>query len=197
MSQKVDEQDGDDGQDLLRVFEELCGVYRRIMVQSINAKMDHRLRQRQDASDIVQEAMLETFLRLAEFGKRQPMAMSTWLMESAIQQFRLAIRRHLLTAKRTLQQQVSCADTGIFEAAEQKMALQELPEDAACLVEESSRIEQALQRLPENDRQIIVLRNLNGLSNSEAANVLELTPLTASKRYSRALVRLRETLRTL
>lgn len=185
-----------ESRDARQVFEDLCSLYRRIMVQSIDARMDDRLRQRQDASDIVQEAMLEAFLRLDDFCQRQPMEMSSWLMESAIQQLRMAIRRHLLTAKRSLRQQVSCADTGVFEAAEQKLATSEMPADIASLGEEKSRMERAIERLPESDRQIIVLRNYNSLNNAEAALILGVTPLVASKRYSRALVRLRATLRT-
>jgi RNA polymerase sigma-70 factor (ECF subfamily) len=48
--------------------------------------------------------------------------------------------------------------------------------------------------LPEADREILLLRNFEGLTNAEAAQILELEPAAASKRYGRALLKLRQLL---
>jgi RNA polymerase sigma-70 factor, ECF subfamily len=55
-------------------------------------------------------------------------------------------------------------------------------------------VRQALGQLDEVDREVLVLRNLEGLSNQESARVLGVDPATASRRYGRAVIRLREVL---
>jgi RNA polymerase sigma-70 factor (ECF subfamily) len=55
----------------------------------------------------------------------------------------------------------------------------------------AQRVRQALDRLPEGEREVLVLRNLEGLTNQEAAGVLGIDPATASRRYGRAIIRLR------
>ena len=50
---------------------------------------------------------------------------------------------------------------------------------------------QALLYLPVDDRELLLLRNFEGLSNLEVAELLGLEPAAASKRYGRALLRLR------
>jgi DNA-directed RNA polymerase specialized sigma24 family protein len=45
------------------------------------------------------------------------------------------------------------------------------------------------------DREIILLRTLEGLSNDEAAYLLEIAPEAAKKRYTRALLRLHKLLK--
>jgi RNA polymerase sigma factor (sigma-70 family) len=56
------------------------------------------------------------------------------------------------------------------------------------------RLRQAVAELPETDREILLMRNFEGLSNREAAQVLGLEPATASRRYGRAILRLRKVL---
>jgi RNA polymerase sigma-70 factor (ECF subfamily) len=48
--------------------------------------------------------------------------------------------------------------------------------------------------LAENDREVLVMRNLELLSNHEVAQVLGIDPVAASQRYGRALLRLRKLL---
>jgi RNA polymerase sigma-70 factor (ECF subfamily) len=55
-------------------------------------------------------------------------------------------------------------------------------------------VRQALARLPETDREVLLLRAFEGLSNQEVACVLGLEPAAASKRHGRALLRLHQVL---
>jgi DNA-directed RNA polymerase specialized sigma24 family protein len=48
--------------------------------------------------------------------------------------------------------------------------------------------------LPEGDREVLILRKLEGLSNQEAAQLLDIDPATASRRFGRAVLRLRDIL---
>ena len=56
------------------------------------------------------------------------------------------------------------------------------------------RVREAVHQLPEADQEMVLLRNFEGLSNQEAAQLLNIKPATASQRYGRALIRLREIL---
>jgi RNA polymerase sigma-70 factor (ECF subfamily) len=56
------------------------------------------------------------------------------------------------------------------------------------------RVRQAVARLTEIDREVLLMRNLEGLSNHDVAQVLEIEPSAASQRYGRALLRLRKLL---
>jgi RNA polymerase sigma-70 factor (ECF subfamily) len=55
-------------------------------------------------------------------------------------------------------------------------------------------VRRAIAALPEADREVILLRNYEGLSNADAAAVLGLDVSAASKRYARALLKLRQLL---
>ena len=55
----------------------------------------------------------------------------------------------------------------------------------------AERFFEALDQLEDDDREILVLRHVEQLSNSEAADVLGLTPPAAGMRHLRALRRLR------
>jgi RNA polymerase sigma-70 factor, ECF subfamily len=52
----------------------------------------------------------------------------------------------------------------------------------------------ALTQLPEADRELMLMRNFEGLSNQEVAKLLQIVPATASQRYGRALLKLRKLL---
>ena len=56
------------------------------------------------------------------------------------------------------------------------------------------RVREALARLAEPEREILMLRNFEGLSLQEIACVLDIDPAAARKRHGRALLRLRKEL---
>jgi DNA-directed RNA polymerase specialized sigma24 family protein len=58
----------------------------------------------------------------------------------------------------------------------------------------AAKVRHALADLSEYDREIIMLRNYEGLSNGEAACLLDVGHEAAKKRYTRALLRLRRIL---
>ena len=60
--------------------------------------------------------------------------------------------------------------------------------------EARSRVATAVSRLPEELRQVVLLRSYEGLAFEAIAQTLELTEVAARKRYSRALARLRKDL---
>ena len=55
----------------------------------------------------------------------------------------------------------------------------------------ASQVRKAIDQLKDEDREMILMRVYDGLSNAESAEVLRIEPGSASKRYGRALLRLR------
>jgi RNA polymerase sigma-70 factor (ECF subfamily) len=68
------------------------------------------------------------------------------------------------------------------------------PDEAAERAESRARIQQALADLGEHDRGVLALRHFEQLSNPEVAQLLEISPAAARKRYFRALKRLKDVL---
>jgi RNA polymerase sigma-70 factor (ECF subfamily) len=65
------------------------------------------------------------------------------------------------------------------------------PSEAALRAERKLRLQEALNRMDPLDREVIVLRHYEQMTNGDAAAALELDKSAASKRYTRALTRLR------
>jgi RNA polymerase sigma-70 factor (ECF subfamily) len=68
------------------------------------------------------------------------------------------------------------------------------PSQAAIKAETRLRVQEVLNGMDPLDREILALRHFEQLSNGEAAEVLGLDKSAASKRYARALMRLRDVL---
>lgn len=175
-------------------FEAICRSVRPILKSIIEARLDLRLLQRVDASDIVQETLLEAVKRLPDFLERQPMPLVSWLRESALQQLALCVRRHQLTAKRTVTREVNYHESSIFQLVERITASHVDAQQRHLETEQSQRVRRALYALSHTDREILLLRYVNELTNAEAATVLKVTETVASKRHCRALVRLQQRL---
>ena len=68
------------------------------------------------------------------------------------------------------------------------------PSEIAVRAEIKLRLQEALNRMESLDREVLALRHFEHLTNAETARVLELTERAASKRYVRALKKLKDVL---
>ena len=108
-------------------------------------------------------------------------------------------RRHRVSAKRNMdrEQPMSApagADHSTMELAVQLCDPGLTPAAAATQREIAAKVEEVIELLGDQDREIILMRHYEHLSNLEIAEVLNLNPPAASMRYLRALRRLRELL---
>jgi RNA polymerase sigma-70 factor (ECF subfamily) len=173
-------------------FEQLFARHRSFLRKVVDLRLDDELRVRIDPSDIVQETHLEAFRRLEDYMIRQPMPFHLWLRRTACQQVATAQRRHLGAKRRSLAKEVSLPDRSSLHLAEQLLAHSSTPSREATRRELAQQVRSALAKLSEVDREILIMRNLEMLSNSDAAQALEIDPAAASQRYGRALLRLRQ-----
>jgi RNA polymerase sigma-70 factor (ECF subfamily) len=178
---------------------QLLEWYRPRLRLMVGLRMDRFLQTRVDASDVLQEAFLEASSRLDEFIRNPAVPFYLWLRTITGQQLVAAYRRHCGTQCRDAHREVSRRSAGLPEAnsgalAAQLVACATSPSGAAMQAELKDTLEKALDELDAMDREIIVLRHFEELTNSEAAQVLDLTTSAACNRYVRALERLRHVL---
>lgn len=160
-------------------FEILVGNYQ----QRIFATLLGMLGNRHDAEDVTQETFLTAFRKLDQFERRS--SFYTWLHRIA---FNAAIdlqRRK----KRTKSRFVS--GEGI-ENAEQRDQQADSPASIVMAKETVTQVQLALGRLDSERRNIIVLRDLQGLDYIEIASMLAIPLGTVRSRLHRARIELRE-----
>ncbi len=177
-----------------QAFDELFALFRPFLRQVVELRIDPRLRPRVDPSDVVQETQMEAFRRLGDFFEREPMPFRLWLRKTAQERLLKVQRRHLHAGRRAVDQEVRLPEQSSLLLARQLLASGSTPSAQAHHGETAERVRQALARLAEPDREVLLLRHFEGLSNQEVAFLLEIDPATASKRHGRALLRLRQVL---
>jgi RNA polymerase sigma-70 factor, ECF subfamily len=178
---------------------ELLERYRPRLRRMVALRLDPRLRGRVDASDVIQEGYLNAMRRLDEYIRDPSLPFYIWLRLLVGQQVYDHYRRHLGTHGRDAGREVSI-DRGVLPGASTANLAARLlgkltsPSQAAVRAERKLRLQEALNRMDPLDREILVLRHYEQMSNGDAAAALGLSHSAASKRYARAVERLREIL---
>jgi RNA polymerase sigma-70 factor, ECF subfamily len=180
----------------------LLARHRARLHNMISLRLDPRLQGRIDASDVLQEAFLAASLQLKDYARSRSMPFFLWLRLVAGQKL-VALHRHHLGKKiRDAGREVALFQGALPEASSTALAARLLgreaaPSEAAMRAELALRLEVALNSMDPMDREVLVLRHFEQLSNAEAAQVLSIGQSAASKRYIRALRRLKEILQKL
>jgi RNA polymerase sigma-70 factor (ECF subfamily) len=177
-----------------RAFEELFARHRGYLRQVVALRLDPRLRPRLDPSDVVQEAQLEAFRRFGDFLQRRPMGFRLWLRKTTCERMLMLQRFHRLAARRSVDREVGLPDPSAMVLVQQFFAGGSTPSKRLEHSETARRVREVMGQLSETDREILLMRNLEALSNQEVAEVLQIEPVAASQRYGRALLRLRKLL---
>jgi RNA polymerase sigma-70 factor, ECF subfamily len=185
-----------------RALGELLGRHRERLRRMVALRLDRRLQGRVDPSDIIQEACLDAARRLAEYHERPTMPFFLWLRFLAGQRLVDEHRKHLGAAARDAGREISLYRGALPQTSSAALAAHLLgrlttPSQAAIRAERKIRLQEALNSLDPIDREVLALRHFEELSNGEAAAVLGLDKSAASKRYARALIRLKEILASL
>jgi len=170
--------------------------HRAAIRRMIHQRMDRVVQRRVDASDIVQDVLVEANRRLGDYLANPTMPFRLWLRHMARDRLIDAHRRHRVASTRSIDREVPLVtgDDGERSGADLagQLADRELtPAAAATWRELERRFADAVERLEESDRQIVLLRHFEHLSTAEAAEVLGLTKPAAGMRYLRAMRRLR------
>jgi RNA polymerase sigma-70 factor (ECF subfamily) len=174
--------------------EALFERHRPYLRRLVEFRLDPKLRGRLDASDVVQEAQIEALRRLEEYVRQPALPFHLWLRQIAHDRLLMLRRYHLGAARRSVQRELPLPERSSLLLAQQLLALGSSPSRQLLKREFARRVRQAVAELPDGDREVLVMRKLEGLSNQEVAQVLGMDPATASRRYGRAILRLRDLL---
>lgn len=169
--------------------------YRARLARMVSLRMDARLKGRFDTSDVLQEAFVEASQRLPRYLEGERMPFFLWVRFLVGQKLLQFHRTHLGAEARAADREVPLAvaatpSASAVSVAEVWIAHSGTPSQAVAASEEHARVRAALESMSEVDREVLVLRHFEQLTNIEVSRLLEITPQTASARYVRALTRI-------
>ncbi len=145
----------------------------------------------QDAEDVLQETFIKAYKALPNFDGRS--SLSTWL-------YRIATNEALMILRKRKGKAAPLSIDEPLEMAQGEMEPLQIvdwccmPEEELMSAETRQYLNEAVEMLPHSLRMVFLLRDIEGLSTRETAEVLELSETAVKTRLSRARLRLRENL---
>lgn len=147
------------------------------------------LRNREDVEDIAQQVFLKAYFSLKRFDQRA--AFSTWLYKITVNECWDLLRKRKVRPL-VLEVDLSEEQARQYQAAEQ---LSDGRQDASEQLASRERVEQLLGCLEERDRSMLVLKEVQGFSVDEIAELMEINANTVKVRLFRARQRIAESLK--
>ena len=133
-----------------------------------------------DAEDVTQDAFIDAYRAWERFrGESQ---VSTWL-------YRITVNRSLMKLRKE-KKGLQLTQDGLED--QEVVSWMEGPEQAAISSELRDELEEGIQKLPEELRAAVVLRDVQGLSNVEASEALSVSISALKARLHRGRVLLRQ-----
>jgi RNA polymerase sigma-70 factor, ECF subfamily len=168
-----------------KAFAQLVEKYEQ-RVYNLTRKL---MRDQQDAEDVLQETFISVYRSLRTFHGDS--SFSTWLYRIATNASLMKLRARKAPSI-SLDEPAESDGDGVMprEIADWEFT----PEEALLRGEVRSQMETAVQSLPESLRTVFVLRDVEGLSVQETADVLNISVPNVKTRLHRARLLLRETL---
>ena len=162
-------------------------------------QLESRFHAKFDPADVVQQAMLEAVRALPQFHGGSEGEFTAWLRQILTHALAREIRRYAGTAKRDLAREVPI-EQDLARTAQQLgdrlAATGTSPSQRMVKHEQAVLLADVLERLPEDFREVIILRNLEDLPHDEIARRMGRSPGAVRMLWVRALARLREELQS-
>ncbi len=181
--------DGDPG-----ARDQLLERHRRRLRRMVVVRFDPRLGARLDPSDVVQETLAEAAAQLENYLRARPLPFYAWLRQLAERRLIELHRRHVQAQRRSVTREEAgalVADRSALALAERLADRHSSPSAGLRRQERRERVRAALAALPDHDREVLVLRILEGLPTRDTAAVLGVSEVAVRSRQVRALARLR------
>jgi RNA polymerase sigma-70 factor (ECF subfamily) len=176
---------------------QLLDRYRSYLMLLARLQIDRRLQGKVEAADLVQETFLEAHRDFAQFRGTTEKELAAWLRQILVSNLANLVRRYRGTQRRDvrlerqlaveLDQSSRMLDVGL-------VARQSSPSQQASRREQAVLLAEALAQLPDDYREAIILRNLEGLSFPEVAGRMARSQDSVKKLWARALTQLRSLL---
>jgi RNA polymerase sigma-70 factor (ECF subfamily) len=161
----------------------------------VKVRLDRRLASRVDPSDVVQEALIEAYRRLPDYLVKKPLPFYPWLRRLAWERLVKLHKRHLHAHRRAVGREAGfdphLSDASVIVLAKRLHGSGMGPHSRIINAELRARVQEALEKLSDSDRELVILRYLEQLSIKEIMAVLDLKESAVKLRLLRALERLR------
>jgi RNA polymerase sigma-70 factor, ECF subfamily len=179
---------------------QLLALYANYLKLLVSTQLDCRLRARVSPSDVVQDTFFEAHRDFPKFRGESLGEFVEWLRRIVINNILRVVEQHVLTEKRDVRREVSLQEIG--QRLEQSTVRletflaghSESPSGQASRREDELRLADTLAALPNDYRNVIVLRHVEGLSFEEVATRMDRSAGAVRMLWLRALKRLRELL---
>jgi RNA polymerase sigma-70 factor (ECF subfamily) len=181
---------GDDG-----ALGALLEFYRNYLRLLARVEIGRRLQGKLDASDIVQETFLEAHRNFARFQGNSEPQLVAWLRQILAARVANLVRHYFGTQGRDIRLERELAadlDRSSHVLGQELVASLASPSQNAAQREQAVLLADALQRLPDDYREAIVLRHLEGLTFPDVARRMERSQDSVEKLWLRGLARLRQ-----
>lgn len=174
-------------------YEELFCTYREDLARRLRGRMPAELERRVDASDVIQEALVDAVKAFESFEYRGEGSFRAWLGRILENRLRMDFNFHLAREKRSARRETPLAQSGRSESGAQgALPPGDLtsPSNAAVGREERERLERALACMPEDHRSVIRALKFQGKSLAEVSHEMGRTENAVKKLLARALLSL-------
>jgi RNA polymerase sigma-70 factor (ECF subfamily) len=178
--------------------EQLLMRHRERLRHMVSVRLDRRLAARVDPSDVVQETLAVAAKKLPGYLRDRPLPFYPWLRSIAWERVVKLHQKHLQAQRRSVAREAlslpGLPDQSALDLATRLIDSATSP--SLCLEKKElrERVRLALTRLRESDREILVLRYLEQLSNKEIAAALGISEGALKMRHLRALTSLKSIL---
>jgi RNA polymerase sigma factor (sigma-70 family) len=125
--------------------------------------------------------------RIDDYLQQRSTSFRVWLRQETIEKL-IDVRRQHLAQKRSVKRDLRLSDASSLSIAQQLLAAS--PSRLLQRKELAAQVRDAIESLSESDREVIMLRHIEGLTNVEVAEVLNIDTAAVRQRHGRALRRL-------
>ena len=176
---------------------QLLELYRSYLALLARLQVGRRLQGKVDASDVVQETFLEAYRHFPQFRGTTEAELVSWLRQILAARLSKLVRRYLGTRRRDVRMERELQ----AELDESSRVLDgglvapfNSPSEQAAQREQAVLLAEALERLPEDYREVLILRHLEGLRFPDLARRMDRSLDSVKNLWTRALARLRDSL---
>jgi RNA polymerase sigma-70 factor (ECF subfamily) len=173
----------------------LLEVYRRYLALLARVQIGRRLQGKVDASDVVQDTFLEAHRNFARFRGGSEAEFVSWLRQILAMNLADLLRRYFATQGRDvrLEREIQAALDQSSVLLDRALASpHSSPSQQAVRREQGVVLADALDKLPPDYREVLVLRHLEGLAFPEVAARMGRSVDSVEKLWMRGLARLRQ-----
>ena len=172
---------------------QLLDRHRGRLRQMVAVRIDPRLVARVDPSDVVQEALAEAARTLPRYLRDRPVPFYPWLRQIAWERLVHLHAQHVGAQKRSVTREYRgdfVPDQSAMQLVDRLVASGTSPSRRVAGEEMRQRVRRALQQLPPQYREVVILRHLEQLAFDEITGVLGISQAATRSRYRRAMERL-------